>query len=62
MPNDTLDELIDSRVAVEAAELHLAKLSPDDAGRRSAEAALERARERYAQAMRAQEEKARRPR
>jgi hypothetical protein len=57
---DPLDELIEARVAVEAAERVLAKLGLSDTGKRSAEAALERARERYARALEA--ERARRER
>jgi hypothetical protein len=51
---DSLDELIDARVAVEAAERVLAKLGHTETAKRAAEAALERAKERYARALEAE--------
>jgi hypothetical protein len=63
MSTDPLADLQEARLAVRAAERELAKLGPTDAARLMTQATLERARKRYAQAVKAQQESvaARRP-
>jgi hypothetical protein len=56
------DTLANLRLAVRTAERELAKLGPTDAARLMTQATLERARKRYAQAVRAQEDAALRTR
>jgi hypothetical protein len=51
---DTLDELIEARAALEGAERHLAKLGHTATGKHAAQAAVERARVRYARAVAAE--------
>jgi hypothetical protein len=56
MPDDPLAELLEARLAVCSVERHLEQLERDSLDRPAVEAALVRARERHARAVRAQEE------
>jgi hypothetical protein len=62
MPAHTLADLREARLAVATAERRLKQLGPTSLGRPAAEAALKRARTRYARAVEAQEEKTQRER
>jgi hypothetical protein len=62
MPTDTLDELLEARLAWGTARRELDKLGPNARARPAAEAAHKRAHARYVRAVRAQEEKLRRER
>jgi hypothetical protein len=52
---DTLAELLEARLAIAAAERRLGEIELDGPGRPESEGALEHARERYAQAVKAHE-------
>jgi hypothetical protein len=53
MPGDLFSDLLETRLAYGAARRFLDQLDPDDLGRPAAEALLERARERYGEAVKA---------
>jgi hypothetical protein len=62
MSTDNFADLLEARLACVAADRELSKLSPTDPARPAVEAALKQGQERYARAVQAHEEKARRER